>query len=142
MIKENWIFMPHAGHFICGDKCRFHLNTYVGKYIVSTVGELWLERGSREIHAQVYDPKWLVENKHLKGDEFDNAYFKRFGFEQLGAGKESLYETMVFKARKSKNKCCPYEIIVEECVDSKRYGKNEEAVKGHMKLCLKWSKHL
>lgn len=31
--------MPHAGHFIGGNECRFHLNTYVNGYIVSTVGE-------------------------------------------------------------------------------------------------------
>ena len=33
------IWMPHAGHFICGSSCRFRLNTYVNGYIVSTVGE-------------------------------------------------------------------------------------------------------
>lgn len=38
--KEKWIWMPHHGHFICGSRCRFHLNTYIGNYIVSTVGEM------------------------------------------------------------------------------------------------------
>ena len=33
------VWMPHAGHFICGYKCQFRLNTYVNGYIVSTVGE-------------------------------------------------------------------------------------------------------
>jgi len=37
--KEKWIYMPHPGHFIEASNCRFILNTYVGKYIVSTVGE-------------------------------------------------------------------------------------------------------
>ena len=32
--------MPHAGHFICGARCQFKLNTYVNGYIISTVGEL------------------------------------------------------------------------------------------------------
>jgi len=40
MRKENWIWMPHAGHFIQSNLCQFRLNTYVGGYIVSTVGEL------------------------------------------------------------------------------------------------------
>lgn len=31
--------MPHAGHFIGGNSCSFHLNTHVNGYIVSTVGE-------------------------------------------------------------------------------------------------------
>jgi hypothetical protein len=28
----------YPAHFICADRCRFHLATQVGKYIVSTVG--------------------------------------------------------------------------------------------------------
>lgn len=32
--------MPHAGHFICADQCKFRLYTYVGGYVVSTVGEM------------------------------------------------------------------------------------------------------
>lgn len=39
MNKDNWVWMPHAGHFCGASKCLFKLNTYVGKYIVSTVGE-------------------------------------------------------------------------------------------------------
>ena len=78
--------MPHAGHFILGRECQFRLNTYVGKYIVSTVGELWNDRQIREIHASVFDPEWLKKNKHLKGDYFDAAYFKEFGFEKIGCG--------------------------------------------------------
>lgn len=39
MKKQNWIWMPHAGHLCVSSRCQFHLNTYVGKYIVSTVGE-------------------------------------------------------------------------------------------------------
>ena len=112
MKKENWVWMPHCGHFICGDKCRFHLNTYVGNYIVSTIGELWFERKPREIrefHAEVQDKSWFKKNIHLKGDEFDAAYFKRFGYEELGDGRK--YETMVFKAYKSTDKCCPYHQI-------------------------------
>jgi hypothetical protein len=40
MNKQDWVWMPHAGHFMCGHECRFHLATYVGGVIVSTVGEL------------------------------------------------------------------------------------------------------
>ena len=129
--------MPHAGHFICGDKCQFSLNTYVGKYIVSTVGELWFERSSREIRASVYDKKWLEENQSLKGDNFDYAYFKRFGFEEIGCGRK--FETMVFKAVKTKDKCCPYRMVSGEDTDFRGYNTRDEATVGHYKLCKKWS---
>lgn len=140
MKKENWIWMPHAAHLIVGDKCQFHLATYVGKYIVSTVGEYWPERGVREIHAQVHDPKWLDENKHLMGDYFDSAYMKRFGFEEIGAYRK--YETMVFKAKRSKEKeckACIYVMISGEDGDFMGYDTAEEAYKGHLKMCKKWS---
>jgi hypothetical protein len=137
MNKAEWVWMPHAGHFILGDRCKFKLNTYVGGYIISTVGELWNDRKTREVHAEVYDSKWLSENMLLKGDYFDSAYMKRFGFEDIGCDRK--YETMVFKARKSDNKCCPYEIIVSEEVDFAGYNKPEDAHKGHLELCLKWS---
>jgi hypothetical protein len=137
MTKDRWIWMPHAGHFICSDHCIFHLNTYVGGYVVSTVGELWNERAVREIHAKIYAPEWLQENAHLKGDEFDSAYMRKFGYEEIGCDRK--YETMVFKAQKSNNKCCPYKIIVSEQVESNAYNEPEDAYKGHLELCEKWA---
>jgi hypothetical protein len=137
MRRENWIWMPHAGHFILGERCQFRLNTYVGRFIVSTVGELWSDRQVREIHAQVYNPKWLMENQHLKGDEFNSAYMKKFGFEDIGADRK--YETMVFRAEKSNNKCCPFKIIVSKEVDFRGYNNAVDATKGHYELCRKWS---
>lgn len=138
MKKDKWVQMPHAGHLIVGSDCRFHLNTYVGKYIVSTVGEWWPDRQVREIHAKVYDPKWLEENKHLKGDTFDSAYFKKFGYKEIGCDR--TYETMVFKAKRDKeNKCCPWTMVSGE-LDFRGYISAEEAFKGHYKLCDEWSK--
>lgn len=139
MRRENWVWMPHAGHFILGDKCKFHLNTYVGSFVVSTVGELWNDGDVRKIHAKIFNPKWYVENKHLLGDSFDNAYMKEFGYEDVGYRRK--YETMVFRAKKCNSKCCPYTIIVKENVDSQSYNKDEDAYVGHMQLCEKWSKH-
>lgn len=138
MTKEKWIWMPHAGHLIVGNDCRFHLNTYVGKYIVSTVGEWWPERSVREIHAQVHDLKWLSKNKHLMGDYFDHAYFKKFGFMEIGL--ERTYETMVFRAKKDKvNKCCPWGMVSSE-LDIDGYNDAGDAYQGHLKMCQKWSK--
>lgn len=130
--------MPHAGHFICGNDCRFHLNTYVGKYIVSTVGELWSDQNARRIHAQVYDPKWYEINVILKGDNFDHEYMKRFGYEEVGMNR--TYETMVFKAIRDKvNKCCSWTMVSGE-LDFDGYKIANDAYKGHLKLCNKWSK--
>jgi hypothetical protein len=139
MKKDKWVWMPHAGHLIVGDKCKFHLNTYVGKYIVSTVGEYWPERIPREIHAKIYDQNWFIENKELRGDTFDHEYFKKFGYEEIGCGR--TYETMVFEAFKIKDsQCCPYEINVGKQVDFDGYNNAKEAYEGHIKMCQKWSK--
>lgn len=138
MKKENWVWMPHAGHFILGDKCGFRLATYVGKYIVSTVGELDMgERQIKEIHARIHDLGWYTANKHLMGDAWNAAYFKRFGWENLGYGRK--YETMVFRAKRAKdNFCCPWRMVNGE-LDFAGYNKAEDALKGHMAMCKKWS---
>ena len=31
----------YPAHFICADRCRFHLATQVGKYLISTVGAMF-----------------------------------------------------------------------------------------------------
>ena len=37
--QEKWKWYGDAAHFICADRCLFHLSTRIGKYIVSTVGD-------------------------------------------------------------------------------------------------------
>ena len=130
MTKDKWIWMGHAGHFILGHKCRFHLNTYVGNYIVSTVGEYILDNQLIDILKP--------EFKDLKGDEKEYAYINKYKSEDIGYNRK--YETMVFKAKKSKHPCCPYEIIVSDETDSNGYNTAEDAFKGHLELCDKWSK--
>lgn len=133
MKKEKWNWMPHAGHFICGNNCRFHLFTYVGKYVVSTVGELVPDETIREIDAR-------AEGITLegRGDARLADWLKKCGFEEIGLNR--LYETMVFKAKKSTNKCCPWEMADSSGVDFKGYNDADAATKGHYKMCLKWSK--
>lgn len=106
MKKDRWIWMPHTGHFISGHLCKFTLNTYVGGYIVSTVGEI---------------PDCLHPGE----------------FREIGCNRK--YETMVFKAKKSTNKCCPYKIITSKVVDFAGYNEDEDAYKGHLEFCKKWS---
>ena len=138
--KDKWEWFGNAGHFICGHNCRFHLCTKVGKYLVSTVGQLWPSRESREVHAEVYDSKWLEKNAARLGDDFDNAYFERFGYETIGCDR--TFETMVFKAgaRCKEPGCkCGMPSIGGSELDFKGYNTAGEATKGHMAMCRKWA---
>ena len=108
MKKENWIWMPHPGHYCCASQCLFKLNTYVGGYIVSTVGE------------------YIASDN--KSDEFDDV------------GLNRKYETMVFKAEKSDNECCPYGMESVDNVDFEGYNSSEDAMAGHYRFCKKWAK--
>lgn len=140
---NDWKWFGNAGHFICSRNCQFHLCTQVKCYLVSTVGQLWLDRSSREIHASVYDPKWLSQNIHLKGDNFDDEYMKKFGYEEIGYGR--LFETMVFKAGKpcSDEKCaCGLPEIEGYELDSAAYNTTKDATAGHLEMCKKWEKEL
>ena len=103
------IWMPHAGHFICGYKCQFRLNTHVNGYIVSTVGE------------------------YKASDRKDNDPFDTIGCDRL-------YETMVFKAVKSKHGCCPYVQESGSNIDFAGYNEADAARKGHMRLVKKYQR--
>jgi len=138
--KENWVWMPHAGHLIVGDQCIFHLNTYVGGYVVSTVGEYWPDQQVRRIHAEVHDPQWYAENRDKKGDMFDAVYRRKFGFEDIGADR--TYETMVFKATRETNPafmCCPWTMKTPSNLDFDAYSDAVDAYKGHLAMCKKWA---
>lgn len=132
MNRSDWVWMPHPAHFICARDCRFVLATYVGGYIVSTVGEYWPDRDTRRVMADSLGVK--IKGR---GDEYDAAYFKKFGYEQIGLDRK--YETMVFKAAPSDpDSCCPYRIDSGQEQELKGYNDPEEAYKGHLELCRKW----
>lgn len=133
MDKSKWIWMPHPGHLIVANNCRFVLNTYVGKHIVSTVGEYLPDYEVREIFAQ-------SRNITLKGkgDERQADYMKKIGYEDICLDRK--YETMVFSAKKSKDKCCPYMMKNANDVDFDSYNSAADATIGHYKMCDKWTK--
>lgn len=133
MKKENWIWMPHAGHLCVARDCQFHLCTYVGGYIVSTVGEYWPDSQVRKISAE-------CRNIHIvgRGDDWDRDYMNKIGFEEIGLNRK--YETMVFKARRTEDKCCPWRMADASELDFDSYNTPEDAAAGHNKLCMKWSK--
>lgn len=114
--------------------------TKVGRYMISTVGEYWPERAVREIHASIHDPKWHAENNYRKGDDYDYAYKKRFGFEEIGYLRK--YETMVFKAKKMPVegcKACTHCIEVTTNYAFEGYNDAKSAREGHMKYCLEFA---
>lgn len=132
MKKGEWVWMPHAGHLIVGNDCRFHLNTYVGVYVVSTVGEYWPDSESRKAKAKIHGK--VIEGR---GDEWDRNYFNEFGYDDIGLDRK--YETMVFKAKADKSKCCQWRMASAEELDMEGYNDPEEAAAGHMRMCLKWA---
>ena len=91
--RGDWVWMPHAAHFIGGGQCQFVLATYVGDFIVSTVGQ--------------YRP-----GAPLHGCD-----------EDVEIGLDRLFETMVFEAvANSSDACgCPWVIDVEQEVDFYAY---------------------
>lgn len=139
--REKWEWFGHAAHLVVSRLCQFHLATKVGDYLVSTVGEYWPSRSSREIHAEVHDPTWLAKNRHRKGDDFDHAYMQRFGFEEIGVGRK--YETVVFKAT---SRCtadgCGCNLPIPDDwtgLDFGSYNDAGSATRGHYAICEKWS---
>jgi len=130
--REMWVWMPHPGHLIVGQDCRFHLCTFVGGWLVSTVGEYLPDAPVREI---------LASSRGIqlqgRGDERLADYMKRLGFEDIGAGRK--YETMVFPAKKSDTPCCLYTYSEPQEVDFNGYNDAKSAYEGHLAMCEKWT---
>ncbi len=133
---EKWKWFGNAGHFICGSRCRFHLTTVVGPWLVSTVGQYLPDEGSREIVAQ---------SRHVKlegrGDAREADYMKKIGYEEIGIDR--TFETMVFLAGKPcvvKKCCCGLPALVHPELDSSAYNEAGIATKGHYAMCRKWAR--
>lgn len=110
MGKADWVWMGHGTHFVGRSKCGLRLATYVGSYIVSTVGE--------------YAPGevWIELNGCGPGDD------------------PMFYETLVWEAVEAPDDrtCCPYRIEGNE-IERMYYETASEATAGHMAFCEKWS---
>ena len=133
MNRSDWVWMPHAAHFICGHDCRFHLATYVG-VLVSTIGEYWPDREVRRIHAEARGI--TIDGK---GDAWDAAYFARFGYDTIGLDRR--YETMVFPAERVDGvpKCCPWVMADGQDLDFVGYNDAAAAYIGHLEMCERWA---
>lgn len=163
MSKQDWVWMPHPGHYIRANDCKFILNTFLNGYIVSTVGEYFPDQAVRRILLQskknfpklcidingkiVESPPIEEEEREkllaLKGDYFDNMWIRLFGYEEIGFGRK--YETMVFKAEETKDPkhlCCPWKPSDWSCLDFQGYNEAPEAYRGHLEMCEKWDKEV
>jgi len=115
--QGEWKWFGHAGHFICGAWCRFHLCTLIGKYVVSTVGDY---HGVMQIRD--------------KGE--------RTKAEEIGCGRK--YETLVFKGNgetcTAAGCACGLPYIDPSEIDSLCCNTAGEATKNHYALCAKWAR--
>lgn len=131
MTARDWIWMPHAAHFCMGDCCRFHLATYVGGVIVSTVGECDPGESMRELEATARGI-----TLRGRGDARYADWLTRVGFMEIGL--ERTYETMVFSAVPSTEECCPWRIDAAAERDMLGYSAADDAYRGHLAMCEKW----
>lgn len=102
-----------AGHFICAGDCRFRRHTQVGKYRVSTVGDLFyrIEKSKRQTVGAGPD------------DFFETMVFKTTG--KLCKGNEG---------------CGCREVVDWSGMECIRYATAGEAQKGHEKLVTKYAR--
>lgn len=136
--RDEWEWFGGAGHFICGQDCRFHLCTKVGPWLVSTVGELLPDSNSWDIYA---DRVGGIPPE-LRGDAKRAWFLEHVGFLDVGSGRK--YETMVF--RLSAERCtvadCDCEMpVVSEWneIDSDGYNLRGDAQRGHLAMCESWA---
>lgn len=132
MSKADWIWMPHPGHLIVAKDCKFHLNTKVSNYIVSTVGEYIPDAPIREILAESRGVKLRG-----KGDDRFHDYMKKIGYEDVGCNRK--YETMVFRAFEIQEElCCPYVAADWTELEVEGYNHARAAFEGHIAMCEKY----
>jgi hypothetical protein len=132
----DWKWYGKAAHFICGDRCQFHMATEIGDYLISTVGEYLPDESVREIHCKVHGI--ALEGR---GDARLQDYMTKCGFEPIGY--QRLYETMVFKISRhcNANGCnCGMPRFDGSELDFDGYNDSKSATDGHMAMCAKWSK--
>lgn len=65
---SEWQWFGNAGHFICGNDCRFHMATQIGDVLVSSVGQMHTSRTA----------DWLGEDIG-SGRKFETMAFKVSG---------------------------------------------------------------
>ena len=128
--KQDWVWMPHAGHLCVGHHCRFHLATAVGKWLISTVGE----------YVPPVNLAQLVAI-HEGGAAAGVPPLDKPNEDVQDIGWCRKYETMVFQAVRNPEpcSCCPFVQSDGSDADMAGYKTAAEAYAGHLKMCEKWA---
>ena len=111
--EQKWKWFGHAGHFCAADSCRFHLCTQVGRYLISTVGDCYLNSASGERVT-------------------------------LGAGKDSFFETYVFRVQPGKrcidSSCGCGQPNIDLCeIEGVRVATARKATAQHISACRRYA---
>lgn len=108
-MNENWRWCGHAHHFIGANSCRFHLCTWVGDYLVSTVGD--------------YRPHGERRTLGIGAEDW---------FETMVFPAERVDDP------DDRGLCHGYRITGDSEVLCERYADAETANGGHLRLCFKF----
>lgn len=109
--ESKWRWYGMAGHFICGQDCLHHMATKVGKYLVSTVGDM---------------------RKRGPGGALGKA-------ETIGCDR--TFETMVFHLAGGECECgCGLPSIIANEIDFLPANDHKAADANHLKLCWKYAR--
>ena len=98
---EEWEWFGFAGH-LCADRCRFHMLTRVGDYLVSTVGAFWPNKNDDEM-TQIDD-----------GRNYETCLFKAGPMCDCGCGQPSI-EGLEIDSRGSMNAVSSRDQHMEMC---------------------------
>jgi hypothetical protein len=112
--KDQWEWYGYPGHFVCADRCWFRLNTKVGNYIISTVGDM-------HISTKPNDKTTLGGG--------DNDFFETYVFSCA-------------KGNRCNDPECGYNAPIPDSwreIDGNRTATAGEAQKAHMAFCLKYA---
>lgn len=99
----------YAGHLIVGKSCAYHLCTRIPGYLISTVGHYLPRSGDGE------------------------------AMETIGAGKDSFFETYVFRCA-GEDKCGNPILRNWSEIDGERWATSTQAENGHYKYLAKYKR--
>jgi hypothetical protein len=92
MNKGDWYWCGYAGHFICGNRCAFHLATVLPNgYIVSTVGHYLTDPDERPreigvdclFETMVFHCNGLDEHLNPKITDYSEVDFEGYNDSEL-----------------------------------------------------------
>ena len=110
--QDQWEWFGYPGHLICADRCRFRMCTVVGNHMISTVGDMRLEKdGSMEALGAGED-----------------SFFETYVFSDIK------------RCDAAGCTCGGQPVLTKACeIDGERNATAEEARKSHYRYCHKYA---